>query len=144
MSSAPEISVDPVDRGESSTQVDMAAFVASRQSLDQQIARLQRQTRLAIEQHLRPFAGQTRTSLAENRRWVNEITALIDSQGLRVRCPECGHASILRVSPRRGSSGGVFVFDHTIDRRRTFHGGSGRLPVIRLMAKPRRQSGKGV
>jgi hypothetical protein len=70
---------------------------------------------------------------------VESIHELLESHALRVRCIECGHPAILRVSPRDGSSSGVFVFDHTIDGKRTFHGGKGIVPVIRLVAKPPRK-----
>lgn len=111
----------------------------SRDQLAQQIARLQRQMRLTIESQLQAFAGRTHGCARRNGQWVREIHQMLERHGLRVACPECGHASILRLSPRRGSPGGVFVFDHTIDGRRTFHGGGGKLPVIRLISKPPRR-----
>jgi hypothetical protein len=36
--------------------------------------------------------------------------------------------------------GGVFVFDHYIDRRRTFHGGGSTMPAVRVLAKPARRA----
>ena len=106
--------------------------------LEQELARLQRSIRVAIAAKLNQFAGQSMGTIEENRILVESIATLLDSHGLRVQCSECGHPAILRVSPR-GKSTGVFVFDHTIEGRRTFHGGKGRMPAIRLVAKPPRQ-----
>ncbi len=107
--------------------------------LQQQMNRLQRQIRLAIQEQLAMYSGRSMGSLQDNRALAEQIHQLLDSHGLRVRCNECGHPAILRVSPRRGSSDGSFVFDHTIDGRRTFHGGGRALPEIRLIAKPPRR-----
>ncbi len=107
--------------------------------LDQELNRLQRAIRLAIQDQLRKLFGRSLGSLEQNRNLVESIHTLLDSHGLRVRCSECGHPAILRVSPRGGSANGVFVFDHTIDGRRTFHGGRGTVPVIQLVAKPPRK-----
>ena len=106
--------------------------------LEQELSRLQRLIRQTITAKLNQFSGQSMGTIDENRQWVESIATLLDSHGLRVQCSECGHPAILRVSPR-GNSSGVFVFDHTIDRRRTFHGGKSRMPEIRLVAKPPRQ-----
>jgi len=107
--------------------------------LERELNRLQRSIRLAIETHLRKFSGRSFGSLAENQRVATSIHALLDSHGLRVRCSECGHPAILRVSPRGGLASGAFVFDHTIEGRRTFHGGRANLPELRLVSKPARK-----
>jgi hypothetical protein len=107
-------------------------------ALERELALLQRSIRMAISTKLNQFAGQSMGSIEENRKLVEAIARLLDSHGLRIQCSECGHPSILRISPR-GSSGGAFVFDHTIEGRRTFHGGKGQLPEIRLVTKPLRQ-----
>lgn len=106
--------------------------------LDQELSRLQRSIRRAIQAKLGQLAGRSLGSLQHNRELARSIHDLLDSHGLRVRCNECGHPAILRVSPRRGSPAGAFVFDHTIAGRRTFHGGRGALPELRLVAKPAR------
>lgn len=111
-------------------------------ALDQELARLQRSIRMAISAKLNQFAGQSMGSIDENRKFVDAIARLLDSHGLRVQCSECGHPAILRISPR-GSSHGVFVFDHTIEGRRTFHGGKGRMPEITLVTKPARKRAGG-
>jgi len=107
--------------------------------LDQELNRLQRAIRLAIQAQLSKMSGCSLGSLEQNRNLADSIHRLLESHALRVQCSECGHPAILRVSPRGGSANGVFVFDHTIDGRRTFHGGRGTVPLIRLVAKPPRK-----
>lgn len=101
---------------------------------------MQRQIRLQIQARLEALAGCTMRDTHANQDLVRQIHAMLERNGLRVRCPECGHPAILRVSPRSGAQHGVFVFDHTIDGRRTFHGGRGTLPILRLVVKPPRAS----
>jgi len=112
-------------------------------ALQRELNRLQREIRLAIQAQLRQLAGQSLESLDANRELAQTIHQMLDSHGLRVRCPHCGHPSILRASPRRGATAGVFVFDHTLDGRRTFHGGKTSLPEIQLVAKPQRKRSAG-
>lgn len=107
--------------------------------LDQELNRLQRTIRLLIQEQLSKMVGLSFNDLQKNRELADSIHQLLDSHGLRVRCLECGHPAILRVLPR-GNSSGVFVFDHTIDGKRTFHGGRKTVPIIRLVAKPPRKS----
>lgn len=109
------------------------------ESLKQQINRLQRAVRLAIESELADWTGRTYGSLAANQDVVRMIHEMIDGHGLRLKCPECGHPAILRCSSRPGIADGVFVFDHQVDGRRTFHGGGVLLPPLRLVAKPPRR-----
>ena len=108
--------------------------------LDRELNRLRREMRKKIESKLARFVGRSLGSLAANRELAASIHALLESHGLRVRCSECGHPAILRVSPRPGSRSGAFVFDHTIAGRRTFHGGGGRFPELSLVAKPARRA----
>ena len=107
--------------------------------LEQQINRLQRSIRVAIQNHLASLTGKSLDSLEHNRQLVESIHQLLEGHGLRVQCSECGHPAILRVSPRAGIAKGAFVFDHSIDGRRTFHGGRAVMPAIRLVAKPARR-----
>lgn len=117
-----------------------AADAAARiESLKQQINRLQRAVRLAIESELADWTGRSYGSLAANQDVVRMIHEMIDGHGLRLKCPECGHPAILRCSSRPGIADGVFVFDHQVDGRRTFHGGGVVLPSLRLVAKPPRR-----
>ena len=107
--------------------------------LQRELNRLQRTIRLTIQAKLAKLAGRSMGSLEQNRQLAKSLHELLESHGLRVMCSECGNPAILRVSIRRGAADGVFVFDHTIDGRRTFHGGRTTLPVLHLMAKPVRQ-----
>ncbi len=108
-------------------------------AMEREFNRMQREVRLVVQDRLASFVGRSMADLAANQRLVQQIHQLLDGYGLRIRCNECGHPAILRVSPRSGSAGGVFVFDHTIDGRRTFHGGRGFMPAITLVAKPPRK-----
>ncbi|MCS7467570.1 hypothetical protein NZK35_13030 [Stieleria sp. ICT_E10.1] len=107
--------------------------------LKREMNRLQREIRLAIQAQLAQMSGRTLGSIEANRELARSIQEMLDAHGLRVRCTHCGHPAILRVSPRAGAAAGVFVFDHTIDGRRTFHGGRVLMPEIRLVAKPARK-----
>lgn len=107
--------------------------------LTRQLHHMQRSIRQTIERSLQELRGQSFGSLPENQRFARLVQTLLESHGLRVRCPECGHPAILRCS-RSGSSGsGAFVFDHYIERRRTFHGGGATVPQLRIIAKPSRR-----
>ncbi len=110
--------------------------------LQEELNRLQRSIRLAIQGQLAKLAGCSLDNLERNQQLAQSIHELLESHGLRVRCNECGHPAILRVSPRAGIANGVFVFDHTIDGRRTFHGGRSTMPEVRLVAKPARRKSK--
>ena len=107
--------------------------------LQQELNRLQRSIRLAIQERLGAMAGTSLGTLAANRELVQSIHTMLESHGLRVRCIDCGHPAILRISTRPGCASGVFVLDHTIDGRRTFHGGKTVMPQIHLVAKPARK-----
>ncbi|MGV3485802.1 MAG: hypothetical protein ACO1RT_15400 [Planctomycetaceae bacterium] len=110
--------------------------------LQQQLHRLQRTVRLAIEAELLKLSGQSFGALAANQAVVLMIQEMLEAHGLRVRCPECGHPAILRCSGRPGVVSGAFVLDHTIEGQRTFHGGYAALPVLQLVAKPPRRTAK--
>lgn len=107
--------------------------------IEMEVNRMQRAIRITIQNQLARLAGCSLGSVESNRELAAAIHQMLDSHGLRVRCPECGHPAILRVSPRSGAKQGAFVYDHTIDGRRTFHGGRGTVPEIHLVAKPKRQ-----
>lgn len=129
---SPEPSIDRRD-------VPDGASARALGELEEELNRLQRAIRMAIQNQLGKLAGQCMGSLGENRHLADSIHQLLESHGLRVQCIECGHPAILRVSPRGQSGNGAFVFDHSIDGRRTFHGGKGCVPEIRLVAKPPRR-----
>lgn len=107
--------------------------------LQRELNRLQRAVRLAIQTQLSSLTGKSFQDIKQNRALAESIHQLLDSHGLRIQCTECGHPAILRVSPRPSIPSGVFVFDHTLDGRRTFHGGSSTVPEIKLVAKPPRK-----
>ncbi|WP_286177412.1 hypothetical protein [Stieleria mannarensis] len=119
--------------------VDPEHAAALLADLKREMNRLQREIRLAIQAQLARMAGQSLGSIEANRELARSIQEMLDAHGLRVRCTHCGNPAILRVSPRTGAAAGVFVFDHTIDGRRTFHGGRIQMPEIRLVAKPARK-----
>ena len=107
-------------------------------SLEQELNQLRRGVRRQIEKRLASLAGTAGLSVAENREIASAIHRLLDGYGFRVRCGQCNRAAILRVSTRKSAPGGVFVFDHTIDGRRTFHGGGRTVPPLLLTVKPPR------
>lgn len=109
------------------------------EQLGRQIHQIQRSIRLAIEQFLHQHRGATFGSFEANQRFVRSVQKLLESHGLRVRCPECGYASILRCARNASAPSGLFVFDHYLPDGRTFHGGSRSLPLLRVTAKPDRR-----
>ncbi len=123
----------------SSNQMTASEAKVAMAQLDQELNRLQRAIRLAIQAQLSTMEGRTMGDLQQNCNLADSIHRMLESHGLRIQCSECGHPAILRVSPRKGSANGVFVFDHTIEGRRTFHGGRSAVPPIRLVAKPPRK-----
>lgn len=108
--------------------------------LQQELNRIQRSMRLTLQGKLQGFVGRTLGTLELNQRLAKLIQGMLEQHGFRIRCRQCGHPAILRVSPRKGMAGGAFVFDHTIEGRRTFHGGSAEVPAIALVSKPNRAS----
>ncbi|MEL6105748.1 MAG: hypothetical protein AAFU85_06925 [Planctomycetota bacterium] len=118
---------------------DAAAAARMLARLQREMNRLQREIRLTIQAQLSQMTGKSLGSLEANRELARSIHEMLDSHGLRVRCPHCGNAAILRVSPRAGAAAGVFVFDHSVDGKRTFHGGRTVVPEIHLTAKPSRK-----
>ncbi len=109
------------------------------QRLNQQIAGIQRTLRLTIEHHLQQLSGANFNSLQERQQFVSSVQKLLDANGLRVRCPECGYPAILRCSRSPAVDTGVFVFDHYLPTGRTFHGGGRTLPLLRTVTKPSRR-----
>lgn len=107
--------------------------------LSDEISGLQQQIRRTIEARIQQFHGWTFGSLEENQRFAKMLHQLLDNHGLRVECPECGHASILRCLRAGNAKHGVFVFDHYLDTGRTFHGGPTTVPLLRVANKPVRR-----
>lgn len=110
------------------------------ENLGQQINSIQRSIRVAIERHLQQLSGATFGSLESNQSFAKSVQKLLEAHGLRVRCPECGHPSILRCSRNASVASGVFVFDHYLPEGRTFHGGGSTFPTLRVVTKPSRRT----
>lgn len=104
-----------------------------------EVEAIQAQIVLTIQASLQSLAGQKFGSLAANQRVAKEVHALLDSKGLRVKCPECGTAAILRCQNSGNSKTGAFVYDHYLDKGRTFHGGPSSFPLLELIPKPPRR-----
>lgn len=104
---------------------------------------IQNQIRQRIELSVRAFAGQNFGSLAANQTVAKRVHTLLDSKGLRVKCPECGAAAILRCQNARNSKSGAYVFDHYLDSGRTFHGGQTTFPLLTVVPKPPRRPPRG-
>ena len=111
--------------------------------MQQDLNQIRRRVRLQIQSQLQAFTGQSLPTIQQNQELAAAIHALLDGHGLRVRCAQCGHPAILRVSSRKSMPCGAFVFDHTIDGRRTFHGGTSVVPELKLTAKPSRRRSAG-
>lgn len=105
----------------------------------ERVGRVKEQLRVELESTLHALAGQNWGSLAENREMAQQVHALLESVGLRVKCRECGEAAILRCQKAGNSKTGVFVYDHYLDKGRTFHGGQTTFPELALLPKPARR-----
>jgi hypothetical protein len=94
---------------------------------------------VSLEVTLNSFAGWNFGSLQNNRTFAKSVQELLDSNGLRVECPECGAPAILRCQSAGNSKTGAFLYDHYLDRGRTFHGGPTTFPRLKLVPKPPRR-----
>lgn len=101
------------------------------------------ETRAAImrglEQQLAVFSGWSFGSLEDNQSFTANVHELLDQHGLRVSCPQCGHPAILRCQNAGNAKAGVFLYDHTLDTGRTFHGGPTTFPPLTLVPRPQRR-----
>lgn len=95
--------------------------------------------RVELQRRLAPFENWNFGSLADNQAFVTRVHELLDQFGLRVRCPQCGSAAILRCQNAGNARHGSFLFDHTLDSGRTFHGGSASVPRLELVPRPARR-----
>ena len=118
---------------------DHADALSALEETAELVEKIQSQIRDQIEQTINLFAGQNFGSLAANQAVVKQVHALLDSKGLRVKCPECGAAAILRCQKAGNSKHGAFMFDHYLDSGRTFHGGQTVFPLVEVVAKPPRR-----
>lgn len=110
------------------------------ESLATEVNSMQQQIVQSIEARLQRFHRWSFGSLAENQSFAKMVHQLLDSHGLRVACPECGNAAILRCLRSGNAKNGAFVFDHYLDTGRTFHGGPTTVPLIRVVNKPARRA----
>jgi hypothetical protein len=118
-------------------QINRAEGELEKLSADLQM--LQLQVQRTIEARLAQFQGWSFGSLAENQEFAKMVHQILESHGLRVACPECGHPAILRCLRAGNAKNGVFVFDHYLDSGRTFHGGPTTVPLLKIVAKPARR-----
>ena len=95
---------------------------------------------VSLEITLSSFAGWNFGSFGNNRTFTKNVQDLLDSNGLRVECPECGSPAILRCQAAGNAKTGVFVYDHYLESGRTFHGGPTTFPRLRLVPKPPRRN----
>lgn len=107
--------------------------------LTDEVRLLQQQIQQRIEQRLQRFHGWAFNELRDKQAFAKHVQQMLESHGLRVECPECGHAAILRGLRIGNAKHGAFVFDHYLDSGRTFHGGSTSVPLIRVVPKPARR-----
>lgn len=96
--------------------------------------------RQLIEEDLGRFAGIRFATLEENRDFAAKVHELLDGNGLRSQCPECGTAAILRCINTGNSKTGVFSFDHYIEGRRKYHCGVTSFPKLKICNKPLRRA----
>ena len=102
-------------------------------------ASVQATIRLTLEQHLSTFSGWNFGSLAGNSAFAVRVQELLDQFGFRVICPQCGSPAILRCQNTGNAKSGVFLYDHTLDSGRTFHGGPTSFPKLSLVPRPARR-----
>ena len=95
--------------------------------------------RVSLEITLNGYASWNFGSLKNNQTFSRYVHELLDANSLRVECPECKAAAILRCQAAGNSKTGVFLYDHYLDRGRTFHGGPTTFPRVKLVAKPPRR-----
>ncbi len=117
-----------------------ALSVLQRTSLD--VDEIQKQIRTHIEESLQQLEGRNFGSLQANQSIAKQVHALLDGKGLRVECPECGSAAILRCQKAGNAKTGAFMFDHYLDSGRTFHGGQTTFPRLKIVDKPPRRKSK--
>jgi len=95
--------------------------------------------RTSLEITLNSYAGWNFGSLQNNQTFAKTMHNLLDENGLRVACAECGAPAILRCQAAGNSKTGVFLYDHYLPTGRTFHGGPSTFPRVTLVAKPPRR-----
>ena len=95
--------------------------------------------RVSLEITLNGYAGANFGSLKNNQTFTRYVQQLLDANSLRVECPECRSAAILRCQAAGNAKTGSFLYDHYLEGGRTFHGGPTTFPPVKLIAKPPRR-----
>jgi hypothetical protein len=118
----------------------LQAALLSLDAAAEEAERHQGEIRKGLERTLHMLAGQNFGTLQANQELAGRVHQLLESKGLRVKCPECGAPAILRCQGTGNSRTGVFLFDHYLESGRTFHGGPTTFPCVTVIAKlPRRR-----
>lgn len=130
---------DQLQRGLDQAERPLRRALGTLDETERTIQTLQDQIRHQLEEAIQELAGTNFGSLSANQAVTKRVHTLLDNKGLRVRCPECGAAAILRCQNAGNSRTGAFMFDHYLDTGRTFHGGQTTFPLVTVMAKPPRR-----
>lgn len=109
------------------------------EEIDAAVSQIKRRIVTLLENEFRKYADVNFGSLSANQEFCRRLHRILEENGLRVRCPECGTPAILRCQGSRKTSG-QFVFDHTFNTRRTFHGGTSVVPRLTIVPKPERKA----
>jgi len=104
-----------------------------------EIEAFQEAIRRSLEVTLNSYSGMSFGSLHGNQTFTRNVHELLEGNGLRIECPECGTPAILRCQSAGNSKTGVFLYDHYLASGRTFHGGRSTFPQVKLVAKPPRR-----
>ena len=104
-----------------------------------EIAAFKDAIRVSLEITLNNFAGWNFGSLRNNQTFARSVHELLESNSLRVECPECSSPAILRCQSAGNSKTGAFLYDHYLSSGRTFHGGPTTFPRVKLVARPPRR-----
>lgn len=112
--------------------VNLEATKAEIEAFKQAISR-------SVEITLNSYTGMSFGSLRNNQTFTRTVHELLEGNGLRVECPECGAPAILRCQPAGNSKTGVFLYDHYLENGRTFHGGPSTFPQVKIVPKPPRR-----
>lgn len=103
------------------------------QAFHAQIRQAHAPTKEELEIFLSRLEGRSFGSLAANRRFAAELQHLLNALGLRVQCPTCGQPARIRCGSSGRAKTGVFQFNHAGGQKVTNHGGSTKLPPLKLV-----------
>lgn len=137
-----EVLVEPLLNFLLEQMVSLPQALLRLEAAQHQIREHQRAIRMHIQQAVQMYAGRNFGSLADNQKFATNIHELLDANALRAACPECGLPAIVRCQRSGSTPSGLFVFDHYLERGRTFHGGSKVFPKLQIVARPARRSRK--